>query len=127
MPKAVKVRVLAPPTALNNFDPGMYLSGLKFYETDDLLTEDDRDGLAQFTHFLAFMAMEANSSKWDGSVVRRESLAYRALESHFSHLEGWDELSAGHDDLPYQQLAWFLMQHYPPHPPKRPGAESDNA
>lgn len=123
MGNAVKIHLLAPPTPLNDFDPGQYLSELEFYETDDLITDKDRDGLAQFAHLLAFMALQAKSSKWDGSTVRHGSLAYQALESHFGHLEGWNELSAGDRDLLYRQLAWFLMRHYPPHLPAGQGAE----
>ncbi len=120
MGKSVKIRTLAPPAGpLAELDPGEYLSGLEFYETDSPIGEEDRDGLAQLTHFVGFMALQAHSSKWESSIVPRGSLAYKALESHFSHLGGWAELAADARGLNYHQLACFLMQHYPPHPPKR--------
>jgi len=124
MGKSVKIRALmAPQTPLATFDPGEYLSELEFYETDSPITEEERDGLAQFAHFLAFLALKAKSSKWAGSLVRPGTLAYSAFESNFSHLKGWDELATGGGGLPYQQLASFLMQHYPPHLTKRDDAE----
>ncbi len=113
MGNAVKIRTLtAPPAPLTEFDPGAYLSALEFYETDSPVTEEDRNGLAQFAHLLAFLALQAKSSRWKSSVVPQNSPAYRALESHFGHLAGWPEAPA--DGLPYRQLASFLMQHYPP-------------
>jgi hypothetical protein len=117
MAKAVKIRTLtAPPPPLSEFDPGAYLSALEFYETDAPVTDEDRDGLAQFAHFLAFLALQAQSSRWDSSVVRRGSQAHRALESHFGDLAGWPGVPKS--GLSYRQLASFLMQHYPPHPPE---------
>jgi hypothetical protein len=118
MGNTVKIRTLtAPPTPLTEFDPGAYLSGLEFYETDTPITEEDRDGLAQFAQFLAFLALQAQSSRWASSVVPAGSQAQRALESHFAHLAGWPGVPTG--GLPYRQLAVFLMQHYPPHPPRK--------
>lgn len=117
MGKAVKIRTLtAPPLPLSEFDPGAYLGELELYETDAPITDEDRDGLAQFAHFLAFLALQAESSMWDSSVIPRGSLAHRALESHFGDLEGWPGVPKR--GLPYRQLAGFLMQHYPPHPPE---------
>jgi hypothetical protein len=117
--KSVKIKTLAAPSSpLVEFDPGSYLSGLEFYETQSPISEEDRDALAQFTHFLAFLALQAKSSNWTTSVVTRDSLAYRALESHFHHLNGWNEL--GDDQaISYRQLASFLMSYYPPHAPGR--------
>jgi hypothetical protein len=117
MGNAVKIRSLvAPPTPLTEFDPGAYFSELEFYEADTLISDEDRDGLAQFAHFLAFLALQARSSRWASSVVPRGSQAHRALESHFGHLSDWPGAPTG--GLPYRQLAAFLMRHYPPHPPK---------
>jgi hypothetical protein len=118
MGNAVKIRTLtAPPTPLSEFDPGAYLSELEFYETDAPISDEERDGLAQFAHFLAFLALRAQSSRWTSSVVRHGSLAHRALESHFGHLAGWPRVPKR--GLSYRQLASFLMQHYPPHLPKK--------
>ena len=117
MGKAVKIRTLtAPPTPLNEFDPGAYLSELEFYEADSPISDEDRDGLAQFAHFLAFLALQAQSSQWAASVVPRGSQAHRALESHFGHLAGWPSVPKG--GLSYRQLVGFLMQHYPPRAPE---------
>ena len=118
MGNAVKIRTLtAPPTPLSAFDPGAYLSELEFYETDSQITDEDRDELAQFAHFLAFLALQAQSSRWASSVVPQGSQAHRALESHFGHLTDWPEVST--DGLPYRALASFLMQHCPPRPAKK--------
>lgn len=118
MRKAVKIRTLtAPPLPLSEFDPGAYLGALEFDETDAPVTEEDRDGLAQFTHVLAFLALQAQSKRWDSSVIPRGSLAHRALESHFGDLEGWP--SVPKRGLSYRALAGFLMQHYPPRPPEK--------
>lgn len=116
MANAVKIRTLtAPSSPLTDFDPGAYLNGLEFYETDSAICDEDRDGLAQFAHFLAFLALQAQSSRWAVSVVPMGA-AYRALESHFGHLPGWPgRVESG---LPYGQLARFLMQHYPPRRPQ---------
>jgi hypothetical protein len=117
MASAVKIRALmSPPTPLNDFDPGAYLSELEFDETDSPITEENRDGLAQFAHFLAFLALRARSSRWTSSVIPSGSSAHRALESHFGHLAGWPAVPAS--GLPYRQLASFLMPHYPPRAPK---------
>jgi hypothetical protein len=117
MGNTVKIRALtAPPTPLGDFDPGAYLSGLEFYKTDAPISEVDRDGLAQFVHFLAFLALKAKSSRWASSVIPQGSSASRAIESHFGHLPGWPGVLPG--GLPYRQLASFLMHHYPPRPPK---------
>ena len=115
MGRSVKIRSLAaPPTPLSDFDPGEYLSGLEFYETDVEITEHDRDALAQFAHFLAFLALKGRSAKWADSTVRRDDLAYRALESHFGSLSGWDQLVQDERGINYRQLASFLMGCYPP-------------
>jgi hypothetical protein len=126
---AVKIRTLSfPEPPLSSFDPGAYLSGLEFYETDGSITEEERDGLAQFAHFLAFLALHSKSTKWDRSVVQRRSLAYRALESHFGHLDGWPAVAADGAGMSYRELTGFLMQHYPPHPPEAdPAAAPDPA
>ncbi len=127
MAKAVKIReLMSPPLPLNEFDPGAYLSGLDFEETDAAVTEADRDGLAQFAHFLAFLALQAGSSRWASSVVPAASSAMRALESHFGHMAGWPIVPKS--GLPYRQLATFLMPHYPPRAPDaEPGAAADPA
>lgn len=118
MGNAVKIRTLtAPPTPLSEFDPGAYLSELEFYETDSPISDEERDELAQFAHFLAFLALQAQSSRWASSVVPQGSQAHRALESHFGHLADWPGVPAS--GLPYRQLAGFLMRHYPPRPPKK--------
>jgi len=119
MGNAVKIRQLvAPQMPLSNFDPGEYLSTLEFFETDSAITDEDRDGLAQVTHFLAFLALQSRSNKWADSTVPQHTLAYRALDSHFRHLAGWEELSAKKCGLNYRELASFLMPHYPPRRPK---------
>ena len=119
MGRSPRIReLIAPQLPLTAFDPGEYLAGLEFYETNEPITDEDRDGLAQFVHFLAFLALKGQSSKWDAATVRRDTSAYRALESHFGQLEGWEELAAHEVGLPYRELAGFLMGHYPPHLPK---------
>ena len=116
--KSVKIRTLsAPPPDLSAFDPGEYLSGLEFYETSDAIGNADQDGLAQFVHFLAFTALRAKSSAWEESVVQKDTLAFRALESHFDHLEGWDAMASEKDGLSYGRLVRLLMEPYPPHMP----------
>src|SRR5262249_56610854 len=105
-----------PPTPLSEFDPGAYLSELEFYETDSPISDEERDELAQFAHFLAFLALQAQSSRWASSVVPQGSQAHRALESHFGHLADWPGVPAS--GLPYRQLAGFLLRHYPPRPPQ---------
>ena len=116
---SVKIRTLvAPQTPLSEFDPGEYLSGLEFYETEGEITDEDRDGMAQYAHFLAFLALQGRSSKWDNSTVCRGTLAYRALESHFCSLAGWQELAENERGIKYHQLASFLMGYYPPRSPK---------
>jgi hypothetical protein len=117
MGNAVKIGTLtAPPAPLATFDPGEYMSGLDFYETESAISDQDRDDLAQFTHLLAFIALQAQSSKWAASIVPRGSLAYRALDSHFGHLNGWRELSEN-QGLSFRHLASLLMRHYPPRVP----------
>jgi hypothetical protein len=125
MAKAVKIRaVMSPPLPLTEFDPGAYLSELEFEETDAAITEADRDGLAQFAHFLAFLALQTGSSRWASSVVPTGSSAMRALESHFGHLAGWPTVPEG--GLSYRQLASFLLPHYTPRAPDaEPGAAAD--
>jgi hypothetical protein len=113
----VKIRTLTvPPTPLTEFDPGAYLGGLAFYETDTPLSDGDRDELAQFAHLLAFLALQARSSRWASSAIPCGSDSHRALESHFGHLADWPGVPEG--GLPYRQLAGFLMRHYPPRPSK---------
>jgi hypothetical protein len=117
MANAVRIReIVAPEGDLSTFDPGRYLSGLEFYESDTPVTDADRDGLAQFVHYLGFVALRAQSSSFGSSVIRGTSTAYRALESHFGDLPEWPQGSSPPADLSYRQLAWFLMRHYPPHP-----------
>lgn len=117
MANSVKIRVLtSPPAPLRAFDPGAYVGRLEFYTTDEPITDEDRNGLAQFAHFLAFLALKSKSRKWATSVVRHNTTAFRALETHFGHLEGWQEIAAG--DVLYSQLAALLMNHYPPELPE---------
>ena len=112
---AVKIRTLhAPQGDLSSFDPGAYLSGLEFYETENQVTEDERDGLAQFVHFLAYVSLSARSTGWDQSVIEPDSSAFSALESHFGHLEGWTDLAPNGQRLGYRVLAKFLLGPYPP-------------
>lgn len=118
MNRAVKIRTLPPPPApFDQFDPGAYLGGLEFYETETPISEEDRDGLAQFLHLLAFIALQARSTQWAGSVIPRGSLAERAIETHFGHLPNWPALPP--TGLPYRQLAGLLMKQYPPRMPKK--------
>jgi hypothetical protein len=117
MAQSVKIRqLLVPEGDLGNFDPGAFLSGLEFYETDDPVADDDRDGLAQFAHFLAFLALNNQSTAWPESSIDPSSSAFLALESHFVHLDGWADIVT-RDGIPYRSLASFLMPHYPPRQP----------
>lgn len=119
MNHSVKIRTLtAPPTPLSAFDPGEYLSSLEFYETDLPITDEDRDGLAQFAHLLAFLTLQSKSTRWAASTIRPDSMAFQALNSHFGHLPGWRELASGQNGLAYRQLVTFLMNHYPPRSPR---------
>ena len=81
-------RADGPADTVDRLRSGAYLSELEFYETDSPVREEDRNGLAQFAHFLAFVALRAQSSRWKSSVVPPRSHAQRALESH-RHLAGW--------------------------------------
>lgn len=115
MGQSVKIRELtAPPEDLSAFDPGAYFSKLEFYETDDALSEDDRDGMAQLVHLLAFFALNANSPHWSASVVPPASTAFRALHSHFHHLLGWSDIASDTEGVYFKDLAALLMGHYPP-------------
>ncbi|MDV6034906.1 MAG: hypothetical protein F9B45_33410 [Phycisphaera sp. RhM] len=115
MTNVTKIRSLvAPKTPLGDFDPGAYLSSLEFYETDVPLNDMDRDGLAQFIHYLAFIALSAKSTKWKQSTIAKGTAAYHAVSSHFSLLEDWDELNAASHGIEYSRLARFLMGHFPP-------------
>jgi hypothetical protein len=117
--KSVKIRTLSPPLGdLSVFDPGEYLASLEFYETPDVITGSDRDDLAQFVQLLAYMALQAKSTRWAASGVRRETSAFNALESHFGGLEGWSEIVDA-EGVGYGSLARFIFGHYPPHPPRR--------
>lgn len=119
MCKSVKIRELKAPEAdLSKFDPGCYLANLEFYETDETVSNEDRDGLAQFIHFLAFLALQSQSSHWDSSIVPRGSSAFRAIESHFNDLDGWDAAALDKGDISYRDLASFLMSHFPPRSPR---------
>jgi hypothetical protein len=120
MRNAVKLRILTAPTgSLDSFDPGEHFSSLEFYETDLPITEEDRNGLAQITHLLAYLALRARSSRWDASAIPRDTSAYRALESHFGGLDGWQELTENEGAVGYRLLVGFLMPHYPPRLPAR--------
>jgi hypothetical protein len=115
MNRAVKIRSLAPPSEdLSTFDPGEYLAHLDFYETDAPITDEERHGLAQFAHFLAYIALRARSSRWGDSVVPTGTPAYRALESHFSHISGWESISNSVHGMSYRHLVSFLMGPFPP-------------
>ena len=115
MTNATKIRSLvSPKTPLGDFDPGAYLSSLDFYETDVPLNDADRDGLAQFIHYLAFIALSARSTKWKESMISKGTAAHHALASHFSVLQGWEELNAAPHGIEYSRLARFLMGPFPP-------------
>ena len=112
---ATKIRrLVAPTTPLKDFDPAAYLSSLEFYETDVPLTDTDRDDLAQFIHYLAFIALNAKSTGWKHARVMKGTSAYLALNSHFSNLDGWGELLTDPDGIPYSTLARFLLGYFPP-------------
>ena len=116
---AVRIRTLvAPPPPFNEFDPGAYLSTLEFYETTEPISDADRDGLAQFVHYLAFIALKARSKKWQTATIRHDTDAFLAIQSHFATLDGWQELAVGSADLLYSRLAKFLMPYYPPRAPR---------
>lgn len=118
MNHSIKIKSLqAPDSDLTKFDPGAYLAELEFYETDEPITDQDRDGLAQFIHFLAFLALKSQSDRWRASVVPYGSSAFLAIGSHFSHLPGWDAVSRGNENIFYSDLASFLMSHIPPRLP----------
>ena len=117
MRKAVKIKTLTSPSGeLSSFDPGRYLSGLDFYETDDAVTASDREAMAQLVHLLAHLSLKNRSDRWPSSTVTADSAAFRALNSHFSHLDGWDKLATA-DGILYRSLASFLIK---PYPPRRP-------
>ena len=118
MSKAVRIRTLvAPDGDLSEFDPGAYLSALDFYETSDEITETDRNGLAQILHFLEFLATNAQSRRWSGSVVAHGTSAYNALASHFGDLPGWHDVARPGENLAYSEIVRFLLSHYPPRRP----------
>jgi len=117
---SVKIRLLvAPEPPLTAFDPGEYLSSLEFYETTDTITEMDRDGLAQLVHYLAFLALSSKSDKWEASLVRHGTLAYKALSSHFGHLDAWHAVANNPEGVHYRALASFLLPCYPPRRPNQ--------
>ena len=114
MTNSVKIRKLvAPEGDLTEFDPGRYLSELEFYETDEAITDEDRDGLAQFVHYLAFLALSKKSTGWPDSMIETKSTAFAAIQSHFGKMVGWEKI-ATEDGIPYRFLASFLMTAYPP-------------
>ena len=77
MAKSVEIKKLvAPSGGLSVFDPGAYLANLEFYESDNVISEGDRNGLAQFVDFLAFLALKNRSTGWPNSVVPRSSSAF---------------------------------------------------
>jgi hypothetical protein len=116
----VKIRAIVPPQPpLSEFDPGDYLSGLDFYETDEPISEKDRGEFAQFIHFLAFLALRSGSARWDSSTIARDSTAFQAVRAHFDALPGWGELVGDETDLEYPRLANFLLERYPPAFPTR--------
>lgn len=116
---AVRIRTLVAPTPpLDEFDPGAYLSSLEFYETTDPITDADRDGLAQFVHLLAFIALKARSTKWQTATIGHGTDAFLAIQSHFATLDGWKELAGESADLLYSRLAKFLIRHFPPRAPE---------
>ena len=118
MSKNVKIRTLkSPGPELSDFDPGAYLASLDFYETEDVVTEEDRDGLAQFIHLLAFIALKFRSNNWSASSLPHGSSAYLAVQSHFEHLDGWNQIYTEGQGIVYRDLATFLMNHFPPKPP----------
>ena len=114
MNKSVKIKQLVKPEGdLSSFQPGNYLNELEFYETSDLVTEQDRKELAELLHYLAYLALNNNSSNWSNSEISKETTAFNALESHFSNIEEWDELDK-ENGINYRSLVTFLMPYYPP-------------
>lgn len=112
--KSVKIKtVLAPDGDLSVFDPGSYISQLEFYETDEEILESDKEGLADFLHFLAYLALSNKSINWEHSVVPSGCTAYKAISSHFSSLNGWDEIDSD-SGINYKSLVSFLMPYYKP-------------
>jgi hypothetical protein len=117
MPKSVKIiQLFAPPDDLSQFDPGEFFSKLEFQETEADITEEDRNGIAQLAHFMAFLALESRSSKWDQSVVAKDSQAMAVLETHFGEIPGWPKTTKR--GLSFRKLASFLMPLYPPKDPE---------
>ena len=116
----VKIRELRPPSLpLSEFDPGAYLAGMDFYETDEAITDEERDGLAQLVHFVAFIALQAKSTCWSTSSIAKGTTVYRALESYFGHLSEWEHIAGSSSEVPYQRLVSSLMRPFPPHLPKQ--------
>jgi hypothetical protein len=112
---SVRFRVLpAPPSDLSGFDPGTYVSELDVVETENALTEADRDGLAQFLHYVAYLALSAGSSAWPGATIPVDSSIYRALATHFGHLRAWEGIPIIEGRISYRALVSFLMPEYPP-------------
>ena len=119
MSSSVRFRALpAPPSDLSDFDPGTYVAGLDVYDTGLVLTEPDRDGLAQFVHYVAFLALQARSSAWPGSTIPVDSSICRALVTHFAHLGGWNEIPIVDGAISFRAVVTCLMSTYPPHPPR---------
>lgn len=111
---AVRIKTLTEPSGdMAHFDPGAYVESLDFYECDQSIGEDDQAGLAEFLHYLAFLALGSHSEGWEGSTISRDSSAYEAIASHFGDLDGWDDLVTP-EGIYYGELVRFLLPIYPP-------------
>ena len=114
MSRSVKIkRVVAPEGDLSQFDPGAFLAELEFYETDEPISDSDRDDFAQFIHLLAFIALKNRSTHWDTAHIPQTSSAFAALHSHFGGLESWHD-AIDQDGISYRSLASMLMPAFPP-------------
>ena len=111
---SVKIRKLIPPEGdLSRLDPGGYICDLEFYETSDNITEEDREGLAELLHYLAYIALTNKSEKWASSTISKNTSAYLAIEHHFGSLDGWGNLIED-NGINYKKLVSLLMPIYPP-------------
>ena len=56
-----------------------------------------------------------------------KAVKIRVLESHFAHLDGWDQIALRDGDIQYRTLASFLMTPYPPRRPEGQRSEQPHA
>ena len=114
--KSVKIKnVYAPEGNLLEFDPGFYISQLEFYETEEPITESDRESFANFLHYLAYLALSSGSTNWANSTIQNDSTATLAITSHFAQLDGF-KLLENDEGINYKSLVSFLMGYYKPKP-----------